>query len=162
MYGRSASCLCGIKCFSPAFFAREDTRTPMNYALISIAINTGLALVLFPRYGFLAVAFATSFASWVQVAMLGWTLHRRGLFAPDARLLNRAPRILAATIGLAGFADFALSHADAIAVFLFNRYWLGVVMIAVAGLFVYIALLLALGGVRLSDYKAYARNRASL
>ncbi len=40
------------KIFSPAFFAREDTRTPMNYALISIAINTVLALALFPIFGF--------------------------------------------------------------------------------------------------------------
>ncbi len=162
MYGIGLPAFVWHKVFSPAFFAREDTRTPMNYALISIVINTVLALAFFPRYGFLAVAFATSFASWVQVVMLGWTLHRRGLFLPDMRLLNRAPRILVATLGLAGFAAFALSHTDVLTDILFDRYWLGVVAIAITGLFVYSALLLVLGGVRLSDYKAYARNRTSL
>ncbi len=147
--------------FAPAFFAREDTKAPMNYALVSIGVNTALALVLFPIFGFLAVAFATVFAAWLQVLQLAFNLWKRGQFRPDVRLMSRAPRILAATLAMAGFVWFALQHSDAIADVLFNRYWAAVMIIAVAGLAAYGLALVTLGGVKLSDYKAYSRNRKS-
>ena len=36
-----------IKVLAPAFFAREDTKTPMRYALVSVVINTALGAGLF-------------------------------------------------------------------------------------------------------------------
>ena len=36
-----------IKVFSPAYFAREDTRTPMRYAVISLTANTLGSIALF-------------------------------------------------------------------------------------------------------------------
>jgi putative peptidoglycan lipid II flippase len=141
------------KVFSPAFFAREDTRSPMNYALISIAANTVLALALFPFFGFLAVAFATSAASWIQVALLGSKLYRVGQFRPSRRLTSRFCRILAANVGLAGVLWFALQHTDRMAGWLFDRQWLAVVAIVVAGVLAYGAIALAVGAARLSDYK---------
>ncbi|MCU0733808.1 MAG: murein biosynthesis integral membrane protein MurJ, partial [Hyphomonas sp.] len=55
-----------IKVFSPAFFAREDTKTPMRYATISLTANTlgSIALFyLFRAWGWqpeLGIAIATS------------------------------------------------------------------------------------------------------
>lgn len=142
------------KVFSPAFFAREDTRSPMNYALISIAANTVLSLALFPFFGFLAVAFATSVASWVQIALLAWKLRKVGQFRPTAHLGGRLARILAANIGLAAFLLFAAQHTELIGAVLLGREWLAVIAISVAGVAVYGALALAVGAARLSDYKA--------
>ena len=34
------------KIFSPAYFAREDTKTPMRYALIAIAVNAGMRALM--------------------------------------------------------------------------------------------------------------------
>ena len=39
-----------IKVFTPGYFAREDTRTPMIFAGVSVAVNVALALTLFPRH----------------------------------------------------------------------------------------------------------------
>lgn len=158
-YGAGLPAFVWHKVFSPAYFAREDTRTPMNTALFAIAVNTGVALALFPIYGFVAVAFATSFASWMQVALLAWSLHRRGQFIPDARLVNRAPRILAATLALAAFVWFGLQHKGALGALLFGREWIAVIGIAAAGGLGYLTLALALGAIKVSDYKAYARKR---
>ena len=36
-----------IKVLAPAYFAREDTKTPMRYALVSVFINTALGAGLF-------------------------------------------------------------------------------------------------------------------
>lgn len=144
------------KIFSPAFFAREDTRTPMNYALISIAINTVLALALFPIFGFLSVAFATVFAAWVQVVLLAYRLNRLRHFRPSGRLGGRLVRIIAATAGLGAFLYFALAYTDQIAGYLLGRSWLAVIAISAAGLAVYGVMALALGAAKLSDYKTVA------
>lgn len=161
IYGWGLPAFVWQRIFAPAFFAREDTRAPMNYALVSIGVNTGLALMLFPKFGFLAVAFATVFAAWLQVVQLAVNLWRRGQFRADPRLVSRAPRIVAATLAMTGFIWFALQHVDALAGVLFNRHWAAVISIASAGVGIYGIALVALGGVRLSDYKAYSRNRKS-
>lgn len=147
--------------FAPAFFAREDTRAPMNYALVSIGVNTALALVLFPIFGFLAVAFATVFAAWLQVLQLGLNLWKRGQFRIDARLASRAPRILAATLVMTVLVFFALRKSDAMTDLFFGRHWVAVMAVAIAGVVSYGIALFALGGVRLGDYKAYSRDRKS-
>ena len=36
-----------IRILAPAFFARGDTRRPMAFALVSVAVNAGLAIGLF-------------------------------------------------------------------------------------------------------------------
>lgn len=142
------------KVFSPAFYAREDTRTPMNFALVSIVVNIVLALALFPHFGFLSVAFATSAATWVQVMLLAGKLYRQKQFLPSPRLISRLIRILAASIGLALFLYYSLPYTDQIANFTLNREWLATISIAVLGLAVYGLLTLVVGAARLSDYKA--------
>ncbi len=161
IYGWGLPAFVWQRIFSPAFFAREDTKAPMNYALIAIGVNTALSLILFPIFGFLAVAFATVFAAWLQLVQLAWSLARRGQFKPDDRLKQRFPRIMAASLGLGGAVWFALRHTDAMAGYLFDREWIAVILIAVVGVVLYAALLLGLGGLKLSDYKAYSRNRAN-
>jgi putative peptidoglycan lipid II flippase len=140
--------------FAPAFFAREDTTTPMNNALVSIAINIVVALALFPFWGFTAAAFATTFAAWVQILLLGRALWRTGKFRPDQRLLTRAPRIAIATLALALAIWFGLRHTEAAAAFLFDREWIAILLLAGLGLAVYGAVGLALGAIKVSDYKA--------
>ena len=97
-----------IKVLTPAFFARENTKTPMKYAAMSAVINLLLGLVLFFTIGFWGLAVATSIAGWINVFFLTRALLRSGDFAPDARLKTRLPRIAAASI-LMGGAVWAMS-----------------------------------------------------
>ena len=86
-----------LKVLTPAFFARENTKTPMIYAAISAIINLTLGVSLFFTIGFHGLALATSVAAWVNVICLAVILYREGWFRFDARLQMRLPRI-----GLAG------------------------------------------------------------
>ena len=85
-----------IKVFSPAYFAREDTATPMRYAVVSLTANTlgSIALFfLFRRLGLmphLGIAVATTLGGWLNAGLLYATLVRRGDFVADARLAARA------------------------------------------------------------------------
>ncbi|MGD9738052.1 MAG: murein biosynthesis integral membrane protein MurJ [Bauldia sp.] len=94
-----------IKVFQPAFFAREDTRTPMWFAAISVAVNIAGSLILFPWLQHVGIAVATSAAGWINAIMLAIVLWRRGYFVPDEGLRRRLPLILLAAV-LMGAALF--------------------------------------------------------
>jgi putative peptidoglycan lipid II flippase len=98
-----------VKVLAPAFFARQDTRTPVKIAVVAVATNLGLTLTLglaLP-FAWVGVACATSAAGWVNALSLLWLLHRRAHFRLDARSRSRIPRILAAAL-LMGAALVAL------------------------------------------------------
>ncbi|BCH20475.1 murein biosynthesis integral membrane protein MurJ [Mesorhizobium sp. L-8-3] len=97
-----------IKAFTPGYFAREDTRTPMWFAAISVAVNISIALTLFPSIGAPAIATASAIAGWVNAALLLGVLIRRGHWGRDVPLLTRIPRLLLAAAVMAGFLYFAI------------------------------------------------------
>ncbi len=89
-----------IKVFSPAFFARQDTRTPMRFAAWSLTANTlgsvGL-FFLFRHLGWmphLGIAVATTLGGWMNALLLYRGLKTHGHFESDARLRRALPRIL--------------------------------------------------------------------
>jgi len=95
-----------IKVLTPAFFARENMRTPMYFAGLSAFINVTLGLFLFWRIGFEGLALATTIAAWVNVAGLSFILLRDKNLIIDARLRTRLPRILLAS-AVMGFVLWA-------------------------------------------------------
>ena len=78
-----------VKVFSPGFFAREDTRTPMWFAGITVAVNVAVSLALFPWLAHVGIAIATSLSGWVNAVLLAVTLYRRGHFNFDDLLVRR-------------------------------------------------------------------------
>lgn len=93
-----------IKVFSPAYFAREDTKTPMRYAVASLTANTlgSIALFfLFRHWGMmphLGIAVATTLGAWMNAAMLWLGLKRLDHFALDARARRSLPLIVVSSI----------------------------------------------------------------
>lgn len=87
-----------IKIFSPGFFAREDTKTPMYFAGLGVVTNIAGALILFPYIGHVGIALATTVAGWLNALLLGVTLNRRGFFKIDDQLKFKLPRILASSL----------------------------------------------------------------
>jgi len=86
-----------IKVFSPGFFAREDTRTPMWFAGVSVAVNVAGSLLLFPFLSHVGIAVATAVAAWVNTALLAGTLLHRDQFHRDAALTRRLPLLAVAS-----------------------------------------------------------------
>lgn len=90
-----------IKVFTPGYFAREDTRTPMIFAGVAVAVNVTLALTLFPRIHEAGIATAEAAAGWINATLLFLTLRRRSHFAIDGMLLGRLPRLVLSCVILA-------------------------------------------------------------
>ena len=89
-----------VKVLTPGFYARQDTKTPVRYATISMVVNLVGNLALIVPLQHMGPPLATAFASTVNVAMLYRTLVKRGHFAADARLRRRAPRLALAAVAM--------------------------------------------------------------
>jgi len=86
-----------LKVLTPAFFARENTKTPMIFAGLSAIINLCVGASLFFTIGFYGLALGTTIAAWVNVLCLAVVLMRDKLFVLDKRLMKRVPRIVLAS-----------------------------------------------------------------
>ena len=150
-----------IRSLVNGFYARQDTRTPVRIALVAVAVNVLLKLALMGPLAQVGLAVATSVSAWINAGLLVWLLMRRGLFAPDARLLRNLPRMAMAAVGMGVVLWLAqtqlapwLSAND-----LFERV-VALVLLVVAGGLAYAVLALMLGLVRRSDLARLRRRRA--
>lgn len=91
-----------IKIFQPSFYAREDMRTPMWFSGVNAIINIVLSLVLFPIYGVVGLAIATSIAGWINAFLLWGALHLGNHFQIASRTWLNLGLIVAASLAMAG------------------------------------------------------------
>jgi putative peptidoglycan lipid II flippase len=90
-----------------SFQARGDTRTPMLIALVAVAINVGLKIVLFKPFGAPGLAAATAAGAWINLLVLCFLAIRRGAMNVDLFLWKTATTVTTASFILAVFALFA-------------------------------------------------------
>ncbi|MDI9409308.1 MAG: murein biosynthesis integral membrane protein MurJ [Candidatus Pacebacteria bacterium] len=83
-----------IKVFTPAFFARGDTRTPVRVAIVSMVTNIALNLILMHYLAQVGIALATALAAWINVVVLVVILYRRRFFHFDSLSRRRIPLLV--------------------------------------------------------------------
>ncbi len=134
-----------VKVLAPAFFARHDTATPVRIAVVAMAVNLGLTLVLMQFLAHVGIALATTCAGWLNALTLLAVLVRRGHFQIDRRARRNLPRIALAALGMG--AVLGLLRTAAAAAFAGPTLARAVVLAGLvgAGLAVFAALTLALG-----------------
>ena len=149
-----------IKVFQPAFFAREDTRTPMRYAVWNMVLNVVGSIALFflfralglmPHVG---IAIATTLSAWVNAYLLWSALKSRSHFEADDRL-RRNVRLIA-------FASLAMGAVVWLMATLLAPYLLPTVgvlrqagtlaLVLTAGLVVYAVAIQVTGVMRWSEF----------
>ncbi len=147
-----------VKVLTPGYYARQDTKTPVRFATISIVVNLVLNLAFILPLGHMGPPLATALASTVNVWMLWRELRRREHFMPDAQLRRRAWRLAAAALLMGAILYFAND--------LFRPYTTGpslerwgamFVLVAMGGL-VYVAATFLFGAFRLADARRLIRR----
>ncbi|MEJ2458221.1 MAG: lipid II flippase MurJ [Novosphingobium sp.] len=89
-----------VKVFQPAFFSREDTRTPVWISAGALIVNIGVNIVVVPRFGIVGLAAATAFTSTLNVLTLYTILQIRGWFHFTGKLGGRIGRQLVSTAAM--------------------------------------------------------------
>jgi putative peptidoglycan lipid II flippase len=165
-YGWGVPAFVLAQLYSRAFFARQDTKTPMRYGLIAVAVNVPLAIGLFHLVGVPGIAAATGASWWLNVVMMASTLAARDDYRPSPRAAARLVRIGAASLGL-GAALALASHFRGLIEGLFGRLHIGplgpkelaITLVVLLGAALYPVLLFAFGGLTLGEAKAALRRR---
>ncbi|GIL39231.1 murein biosynthesis integral membrane protein MurJ [Roseiterribacter gracilis] len=146
------------KSLSTGFFARGDTKTPVRFSILTVLLNTGIALALLRPLGHVGIAMATGISAWVNVAMLTVALQRRGQLGIDRRLTRAAPRILLAAAAM-GLVLWALGSVPFVAALPRIP---NLVLLIAAGLATYGAGILVTGAARIGDLRTMLKRPRSV
>ena len=119
-----------IKVMSTAFFAREDTVTPVRISIIMTIVNASVAMLLISPYILCAkypslgtckmfilpmhyahvwIPIVTACDSWTQVYIMRRILKKRGHFDLDQQFMRRWPKLVLAALGM-GVCIFVASY----------------------------------------------------
>ncbi|WP_296450841.1 murein biosynthesis integral membrane protein MurJ [Phenylobacterium sp.] len=165
-YGWGVPAFVLLRILQPAFFARQDTKTPMRFSLISVAVNIGLGVGLFWLLGFQGVAIATSVAAWVTVAQMWVTLTRRDVWRPSARAAGKIVRVAVASAALGAILFAAALFRPQIEGVIggvlpggHGAKEIAILLVSAMGLALYPALLFASGGITPAEARAAFRRR---
>jgi putative peptidoglycan lipid II flippase len=140
-----------VKILAPGFYARQQIRTPVKIAFLTVLVTQTFAVILMWPLGHAGLTLATSLGACVNAGLLFWFLRRRGLYVPVPGWFPFLCRLLVALGVLAGVLYALAGPAD---------YWLTaglwakvgrLAAIIAAGAAAYFGALLLLG-FRLADF----------
>lgn len=158
IYGLGLPAFVLQKVLQPLFYAREDTRRPFNYALLSMVVNAALAIGLMPLMGFVAAAVATTLSAWIMAWQLWRGSRQMGPEAAfDDRSATRLWRIVVAALGMGAVLWGTMTLLSAMLAEPGLRYGALAILIG-AGIVAYFAIGTAIGAFRLSDFRALKRK----
>lgn len=146
------------KVLQPLYFAREDTRSPLRFAVASLIINAAIALGLSPVIGWPAAALGTTLAAWGMVILLWRGVRAMGQVAVlDARARTRAWRIPLAAALMGGMLWVTMLILGP----MFAGAWRGVALAVLVGvgMLTYFGFAQLVGAVRMADLKASLRRQ---
>ena len=69
-----------IKILSNFVFARDNTKIPFYFSLISVIVNVSISIYYFKDFGFIVIPIATSVSSWINALLLYYYLSHKKFF----------------------------------------------------------------------------------
>ncbi|QLQ12604.1 MAG: murein biosynthesis integral membrane protein MurJ [Brevundimonas sp.] len=147
------------KVLTPPFFARQDTKRPMRFAIAAVVITITVGSALFfwlsahGHDGVLGLAVATSLSAWVNVFLLASTLAREGSWSPRGAFANRMARLLAASAVMGAMLFSASLNYDALSRLLLTKE-IAVIVVCGLGALVYGASIVLFRAVSVDEIKS--------
>lgn len=149
-----------VKVFQPAFFSREDTRTPVWVAAGVLAVNIALNFYVVPRYGIVGLAAATAITATLNVLTLYTILQIRGWFHFTGKLAGRIARQIIATAAMGALLLWLMPlMADRYGGSVIERVWSLAALVG-AGAIAFFAVAYAIGAIDKDLIAQLRRKRA--
>jgi putative peptidoglycan lipid II flippase len=108
-----------VKVLLPGFYARQETRLPVRYAMIGLFVGMAASLSLFVLARWLhfgaahvVLAFSTSLTAWINSMLLLRRLRRDGIFLPAAGWVAFSLRLLLASVAMAALLLYLQGSLD--------------------------------------------------
>ena len=112
LIGLAAHALIGVS--ARAFYARQDTKTPVIAAILAVVINTTLGAALVGPLGLPALGLAIAVAAWVEALLLLVVLKRREPALDVGGITSVGVRSLVGAAVAAGVALLVLAAAEVV------------------------------------------------
>lgn len=148
-----------IKVLTPGYHARSDMKTPLKFALVSIAVNIALNLALIWPLAHVGPPLATAVAAWVNVTLLYLALRKRGQFEVDRKLATRIVRLALAAILMAAVLYAAIPWIRPFLAGNFEHRVTGLTLLVGGGIIVYAACVFLTRAYSLAELKAFFRRK---
>jgi len=141
-----------VKVLAPAFYSRQDVRTPVRIGIFSLIITQLMNLVFIGPFQHAGLALSIGLASCVNAGLLYHGLRKRAVYTPLPGWGRFAAKLLVALIALGLSVHFAAGS---------NALWLSasglervlrLLALVIGGMGVYFAVLFALG-FRVGDFR---------
>jgi putative peptidoglycan lipid II flippase len=151
------------KVFTPPFFARQKSKRPMQFSLISVAITVIAGASLWywlPTQGIdgtIGLGIATSFGAWVNVFLLASALAREGAYTMGSAVWKRMVRLMMASVLMGVFAGVCAWQYALLSDLLWKKE-VAVLVVISAGVVIYGVAAFAFRAVTLSEIKGALRR----
>lgn len=142
-----------IKVLAPAYYARQDTKTPVKIGIIAMMANMAFNLMLVGPYGHVGLAMATTLSAALNAFLLWYGLRKRSLHSFNRAWVRSCFAIVLGVSCLAGLLFWQNAmNIDWTQLPDWERVW-RIALLVVVGVFVYLVGLF-LGGFRPRMLKA--------
>ncbi|CAH2030810.1 murein biosynthesis integral membrane protein MurJ [Trichlorobacter ammonificans] len=111
-YSLGLSCVALVRVVAPAFYALQDTRTPVLAAFVAFLLNLGFSLALMGPLQHGGLALASSLSALGNMGLLFWLLRRRVGSLGGKRLLRTALLAACASLPMGALTWWLMGRAD--------------------------------------------------
>jgi putative peptidoglycan lipid II flippase len=143
-----------IKVLAPAFFANEDTKSPVRIAIACLIANILFIIALIGPLAHVGIALATAISNWLNALGLVWLLRRSGHLGVDERFRSWAPRLVGAALAMGAVLWLIQHQLATLSPFLLLGLLVG------AGCLVYATLVQLSGGADYRELRSMLARRA--
>ena len=142
-----------IKVFSSFIFARQNTKAPFYFSVISVIINIIISLYFFNKIGFIIIPIATSISSWINSILLLIYLTNKNFFTFRIEIIFSFLKIIFTSIIASLFFYYLLNLSQKYLMYDSSYKLITIVSLVILTLIVYFLLSIITKAFKMSDIK---------
>ena len=142
-----------IKVFSSFIFARQNTKVPFYFSVISVIINIIISLYFFNQIGFIIIPIATSISSWINSILLLIYLTNKNFFTFRIEIIFSFLKIIFTSIIASLFFYYLLNLSQKYLMYDSSFKLITIVSLVIFTLIVYFLLSIITKAFKMSDIK---------
>ncbi len=142
-----------IKIFSSFIFARNDTKTPFYFSLISVILNIFISLSLFNKLGFIIIPIATTISSWLNGLLLMVFVLNKNYFNFNNIFLTQLFKIFIANIICLGLFKILINYFSNYFIFSNSYKFLAIILLVISTFTFYLLISILIKAFKISDIK---------
>ena len=142
-----------IKVFSSFIFARQNTKIPFYFSLVSVFFNIAISLYFFNDYGFIIIPIATSISSWINSLLLFLYLINNNYFSFNKNFNYSLIKIIISSITSSYFFYYLIALFQENLEYDSNYKLITIIILVIVTFVVYLLLSIITKAFKISDIK---------